>query len=62
MDRLARTDFLRHLWGGAFQSHHAALPTLAPTTTRHADATPRQWIDAGEAPPVRSVRRSSQRS
>src|SRR5690606_26752773 len=41
MDRLARTDFLRHLSGEVFLSHHEALAALAPQTTCLADHSAR---------------------
>ncbi|WP_410219235.1 SulP family inorganic anion transporter [Paracoccus sp. (in: a-proteobacteria)] len=38
MDRLGSTDFLCHLSGNVFLSHHAALEALAPASTRAAGA------------------------
>ena len=46
MDRLARTDFVRHLSGHVFLSRHEALAELAPETTRGADLAARPAIDA----------------
>ncbi|CUH35031.1 putative sulfate transporterc/MT1781 [Jannaschia seosinensis] len=46
MDRLARTEFLSHLTGQVFLSHHEALAALAPEATRTADAARRPPIDA----------------
>ncbi|SDY68274.1 sulfate permease, SulP family [Citreimonas salinaria] len=48
MDRLARTEFLSHLTGQVFLSHHEALAALAPETTRTADAARRPPIDAAK--------------
>lgn len=58
MDRLVRTDFLRHLSGGVFLTHHEALAELAPQVTRHADAAPRPSINAAEVAPERPIRQS----
>jgi len=53
MDRLARTDFIRHLTGRVFLSHHAALLELAPDATRAADAKAPPDIDAARVFPER---------
>ncbi|MRX51921.1 sulfate permease [Paracoccus sp. S-4012] len=57
MDRLARSDFLRHLTGRVFLSHHEALGELAPETTRRADLAARPDIDAARTFPERASRR-----
>ena len=59
MDRLARADFLRHLSGKVFLSHHEALAALAPQTTRLADRAPRPPINAAEVAPERRQGRSA---
>ena len=53
MDRLARTDFIQHLTGRVFLSHHEALAELAPETTRLADMSDRPPIDAAQSFPER---------
>lgn len=53
MDRLARTDFIRHLTGRVFLSHHAALLELAPEATHTADAQDVPDIDMAQAFPER---------
>lgn len=40
LDRLKRSQFLQHLTGRVFLSHHEAMATLDPETTARADATP----------------------
>ncbi len=40
LDRLKRSQFLQHLTGSVFLSHHAAMAALDPETTARADATP----------------------
>ncbi|MBM9594825.1 SulP family inorganic anion transporter [Roseitranquillus sediminis] len=57
MDRLARTEFLRHLSGGVYLSHHEALADLAPDTTRDADARARPDLDPAQPFPERPARR-----
>jgi len=57
MDRLARSDFLRHLSGRVFLSQHEALARLAPETTHRADCAARPAIDAAQAFPERGPRR-----
>ena len=57
MDRLTRTDFVRHLSGRVFLSHHEALAELAPEATRRADLAARPDIDAAQAFPERASRR-----
>lgn len=56
MDRLARTDFIQHLSGRVFLSHHEAMAALAPQVTCHADAALRPPIDAATASPERAQR------
>ncbi|MDT0683239.1 sulfate permease [Roseicyclus sp. F158] len=53
MDRLARTDFIEHLGGTVFLSHHEAMTALAPDMTALADAAPRPVIDARRPSPER---------
>lgn len=57
MDRLARTDFIRHLSGRVFLTHHEALAELAPEATRAADAAARPPIDAAQVFPERTAGR-----
>ena len=59
MDRLARSDFVRHLTGRVFLSHHEALAELAPDTTRRADAASRPAIDAARVFPERAPERNA---
>lgn len=56
MDRLARSDFLEHLTGAVFLSHHEALARLAPERTRAADAAERPPIDPAQPHPERRGR------
>lgn len=56
MDRLARSDFVRHLPGRVFLSHHEALAELAPETTSRADLAARPAIDAAQTFPERATR------
>ena len=57
MDRLARSDFVQHLSGRVFLSHHEALAELAPETTHRADLAARPAIDAAQSFPERATRR-----
>ena len=56
MDRLARSDFVRHLSGRVFLSHHEALAELAPGMTRRSDAATRPAIDAAQVFPEQATR------
>jgi sulfate permease, SulP family len=57
MDRLARSDFVRHLSGRVFLSHHEALAELAPETTSCGNLAARPEIDAAQTFPERATRR-----
>ena len=51
MDRLAPTDFVRHLSGRVFLSHHDALAVLAPEPTRACNSATRPTINAARVFP-----------
>lgn len=53
MDHLTRTEFIQHLAGRVFLSHHEVLAEIAPETTRAADMSDRPPIDAAQSFPER---------
>jgi SulP family sulfate permease len=56
MERLARSDFLTHLSGRVFLSHHEALAELSPETTLACDTAIHRPIDAARVFPAKPRR------